>query len=92
MKDQSRFSELSSMSRRRFLVTTGSSTLASYLMLNRPAWALNADVARSGNFGELDATAEEGIDLYLENQDLLIGGRVGRGLPLMALSPDRSSA
>ena len=87
MKDQSRFSELSSMSRRRFLVTTGSSTLASYLMLNRPAWALNADVARSGNFGELDATAEEGIDLYLENQDLLIGGRVGRGITINGSIP-----
>ncbi|WP_319928100.1 copper resistance system multicopper oxidase [Vreelandella zhuhanensis] len=87
MTDQCRFIGSRLITRRRFLVTTGSSALAGYLLLNRPAWAADVDVARAGNFGQLDATAEEGIDLYLENQDLLVGGRIGRAITINGSIP-----
>ncbi|RCV91444.1 copper resistance system multicopper oxidase [Vreelandella rituensis] len=73
--------------RRRFLVTTASSALASYMLLNRPALAVATDAARAGNFGELDATAAEGIDLYIENQDLLVDGSIGRAITINGSVP-----
>ena len=75
------------MTRRRFLVTTSASAVASYMLLNSSAWAANLNMAKAGVFGELDATAGDGIDLYLENRDLLIGGKPGRAIAINGSIP-----
>ncbi|NMT64357.1 copper resistance system multicopper oxidase [Marinobacter orientalis] len=75
------------ITRRQFLVATSASAAASYMLLNRPAWAVTSDMARAGDFGELDATAGDGIDLYLENRDLLIGGQPGQAIAINGSIP-----
>ncbi len=75
------------MTRRRFLATTGTAALGGSLLLPRPAWAASPGVARAGEVGELDATAEEGIDLYIEHRDLLVGGRPGRAITINGSIP-----
>lgn len=87
MVDKSRYPRVGAMSRRRFLVSAGSSVLASYTLLHGPAWAANPELERAGDFGELDATAAGGIDLYLENQELLIGGEPGLGITINGSIP-----
>lgn len=74
------------MSRREFLVTAASATLASCVMPHLPAFAM-APVAAAGGFGQLDATAEGGIDLHLEMADLLVGGQVGRAITINGTAP-----
>ncbi|HEY7776087.1 MAG TPA: copper resistance system multicopper oxidase, partial [Kineobactrum sp.] len=61
--------------------------LGSYLLLQHRAWAENPAVPRAGNFTELNATAEGGIDLYLEHRELLINGRVGRAIAINGSIP-----
>ena len=56
----------SAMTRRRFLATTGSAALTGYFSVTRPAWAFGPALSEAGQFGELDATAAGGIDLYIE--------------------------
>jgi CopA family copper-resistance protein len=75
------------MTRRGFLSTTGSVALTCYLSLICPTLAANVGTAKAGEFGELDATAAAGIDLYLENRDLLIGGRPGRAIAINGSIP-----
>lgn len=75
------------VTRRRFLVTASCSALASYLVMHSPSYAGNTNPNRAGNFGELDATAENGIDLYLENQDVLVGGRIGQAITINGSIP-----
>lgn len=74
------------MSRRRFLATAASATLASY-GLPRPAAFAMAPTAAAGVFGQIDASAEGGIDLYLEHADLLVGGKVGRAITINGSIP-----
>jgi CopA family copper-resistance protein len=74
------------MSRRDFLATTASATLASLVMMRPPAFAM-APMAIAGEFGQLDATAEGGIDLYLERTDLLVGGKAGRAITINGSIP-----
>ena len=73
------------MTRRDFLAVTGSA-LACSMSLIRPAWAA-AGAARAGEFGELDATAAAGIDLYLESRELLVGGKPGRAIAINGSIP-----
>lgn len=87
MVDEYFFAGSNPVTRRGFLVRTGTSFVASFLLLNRTTWAARSDVTRAGDFGDLDATAEEGIDLYLEEQDLLIAGGVGRAITINGSVP-----
>ena len=75
------------MTRRNFLLTTGSAALAGAMGLTGAPWAADGAVARAGEFGELDATAEGGIDLYIERKDLLVGGRPGRAIAINGSIP-----
>ncbi|MFN2367026.1 MAG: copper resistance system multicopper oxidase [Desulfurivibrionaceae bacterium] len=75
------------MTRRDFLATTGSAALAGYFSLLEPAWAASPVTARAGEFGEINATAAGGIDLYLEKRDLLVGGRPGRAIAINGSFP-----
>ncbi len=75
------------MTRRNFLLTAGSATLAGCMAFNSNAWAADLDAARAGEFGQLDATAEGGIDLYIERKDLLVGGRPGRAIAINGSIP-----
>lgn len=78
---------LGTMTRRRFLTTTGSAALTGYLSLIGSAWAARPGIERAGQFGALDATAAGGIDLYIENRDMLVGGRPGRGIAINGSIP-----
>lgn len=49
--------------------------------------AASAPIPRAGRFGELDATAPGGIDLVLERQPLLVGGRLGSAITLNGSIP-----
>ena len=53
----------------------------------RPLWAARPATKSAGEFGELNATDPGGIDLYLERQDLLIGGRLGRAIAINGSIP-----
>ena len=75
------------MTRRQFLTTTGSATVAGCLLLNRNAWATNLGAVRAGEFGELDATAEGGIDLFIERRWLQVGGKSGRAITINGSIP-----
>jgi CopA family copper-resistance protein len=74
------------INRRQFLATAASAALAGPLWpgLN---WATGRDAARAGEFGELDATAEGGIDLTLEHRTLLVGGKPGRAITINGSIP-----
>ena len=87
MEDQFRYSPLRPMTRRRFLATTGSVALPGYLSLIRRTSAASPGIARAGEFGELDATASAGIDLYLDNRDLLVGGSPVRAIAINGSIP-----
>ncbi len=64
------------LSRRAFLGSTAAAALAGYGMLS-PA-ALGSSLPRTGRFGTLDATAPDGIDLYIEHQPMQVAGGVGK--------------
>jgi CopA family copper-resistance protein len=49
--------------------------------------AASASLPRAGRFGELDATAPDGIDLVLERQPLLVAGRLGSAITLNGSIP-----
>lgn len=74
------------ISRRRFLVTAGAAAVAGTGVL-APLGAVASDMPRAGEFGELDATAPGGIDLYLEHRSLLVGGRPGRAIAINGSIP-----
>jgi CopA family copper-resistance protein len=74
------------VTRRRFLLTSASAALAGY-SLPPPSHAASAGEGRAGEFGELDATSDGGIDLYLEHRDLLVGGRPGRAIAINGSIP-----
>jgi CopA family copper-resistance protein len=75
------------MTRRQFLATTGSVTVAGCLLLNSNAWAANLSAVRAGKFGELNATAEGGIDLFIERRWLQVGGKPGRAITINGSIP-----
>ena len=87
MTDNSKLTPRAAMTRRDFLVKTGCLTLGSYLALSRPAWANGLAVPSAGEFGELIATDAGGIDLYLEERDLLVGGKPGRAITINGSFP-----
>jgi CopA family copper-resistance protein len=74
------------MNRRRFLANTAWAALGGYALCG-PAWAAKPVAAQAGEFGELNATAPGGIDLYLERRDLLFGGRLGRAIAINGSVP-----
>ncbi len=76
-----------SMTRRKFLSTAASSALAGWMTYILPTWAVSAEIGRAGDFDELDATSESGIDLHLEYRRLLIGGRPGRAIAINGSIP-----
>ena len=74
------------LSRRSFIVATASAACASGALSS----SLSADgtgISRAGEFGELRATAPDGIDLYLERKELLIGGKPGRPITINGSLP-----
>ncbi|MGB3209963.1 MAG: copper resistance system multicopper oxidase [Desulforhopalus sp.] len=75
------------MTRRDFLATTGSAALASYMLLTRSSWGAGSGISQAGEFGELNATAAGGIDLYLESRELLVGGKPGRTIAINGSIP-----
>ncbi|MDR9500484.1 MAG: copper resistance system multicopper oxidase [Desulfurivibrionaceae bacterium] len=87
MADNVRPRPPAAMTRRHFLATTGSAALATYLTLTRPVGAAGPGPALAGEFGELDATAASGIDLYLERRPLLVGGRPGSAITINGSIP-----
>ena len=74
------------MDRRRFLVGTASAALAGCASVGA-TWAAEPGMARAGQFGQLDATAEGGIDLYLEKRELLVGGKPGKAIAINGSIP-----
>lgn len=74
------------LSRRRFLVTAGAAAVAGTGVLTSLG-AVAAELPRAGEFGELNATAPGGIDLYLEHRELLVGGRPGRAIAINGSIP-----
>ncbi|MDT8387446.1 MAG: copper resistance system multicopper oxidase [Thiogranum sp.] len=87
MTDRLRPGRAGAMSRRDFLMNTGSAALGSYLLLHQQILAAAPDIPPAGRFGELDATAAGGIDLYLDRRDLLIGGKPGRAIAINGSIP-----
>lgn len=53
----------------------------------RSIWAAQPAINSAGEFGELNATAPGGIDLYLEHKVLLIGGKPGRAIAINGSIP-----
>ncbi|MDA3962876.1 MAG: copper resistance system multicopper oxidase [Planctomycetota bacterium] len=74
------------LTRRGFLTAAASATLAS-CTLGRRIGAVGPTMARAGEFGQLDATAPGGIDLFIERKDLLVGGRPGRAIAINGSIP-----
>lgn len=82
------FSQAPLLSRRTFLGSTAAAALAGYGLLNPAALAAaSRSLPRAGTFGELDATAEGGIDLYLDRQPLLVGGKPGTAITINGSIP-----
>lgn len=75
----------SGLTRRRFLLT-GATALAS-LTLSPKLLASEGDHELAGDFGELDATAPGGIDLYIERKTLRIDGLPGRAITINGTLP-----
>ena len=78
------------ISRRHFIGSTASAAAAGYLSLLRPGWAaggLRGGIGPAGQVGELRATDPGGIDLYLEQRELLIGGRPGTAIAINGSLP-----
>jgi CopA family copper-resistance protein len=72
--------------RRRFL--QGAAATATLWAGGAPGLAREAGAfPRAGRFGELVATEPEGIDLVLERQPLLVGGRLGSAITLNGSIP-----
>jgi len=87
LKKNPGFRSLGPISRREFLVTAGSAAaLAGYTMFRPPGMAFAA-MPGAGEFVQLDATAEGGIDLYIETRELLIGGKVGKAITINGSIP-----
>ncbi|MFO8086157.1 MAG: copper resistance system multicopper oxidase [Desulfobacterales bacterium] len=88
MKDEFRYSRLEMITRRKFLQTTG---LVSVGFLWAPicsTWAAGRPATEcAGEFSELNATDPGGIDLYIEEKDLLIGGKPGRAIAINGSIP-----
>lgn len=74
------------INRRRFIQTATSATITSY-GLKFPAQALSQPHAHAGDFGELNASNPDGIDLNLEYKNLLVGGRPGRAIAINGSIP-----
>jgi CopA family copper-resistance protein len=75
------------MTRRHFLVTVSSTALAGYMPLAHPNSITGSELSRAGEFGELNATADGGIDLYLESRNLLVGGERSRAITINGSIP-----
>ena len=75
------------MSRRDFLTTTARIAAVGSLASVKGVWAAHSDIPFAGKFGELNATAERGIDLYIEKKELLIGGKPGRAITINGSIP-----
>ena len=87
MKDDMMYSAAKTLSRREFLCTTGLVSTGMFLSSLRPLWAAQPATKSAGEFGELNATHPDGIDLYLEHKDLLIGGKPGRAIAINGSIP-----
>jgi len=75
------------ITRRDFLTKVGTAAVAGSLTMFHPLWAADDSVPEAGNFGELDATDPRGIDLYIERQDLIIGGKPERAITINGSIP-----
>ena len=74
-------------SRRDFLLNTAFAAAAGSLLSVYDLSAADTRIPKAGNFGKLDATAERGIDLYIEKKDLLVGGKPGRAITINGSIP-----
>jgi len=75
------------MTRRNFLATAGSAALAGYMPLAHANPVASGGIGRAGAFSELNATAADGIDLYVESRDLYVGGKRGRAITINGSIP-----
>ena len=75
------------LTRRDFLGSTAAAAMAGYGMLTPAALAAPASMPRAGRFGELDASDPNGIDLVLERQPLLVGGKPGSAITINGSIP-----
>lgn len=87
MKDDVIYSATKTLSRRKFLSTTCLVSTGVLLPSLRPVWAAQPGTKSAGEFGELNATDPGGIDLYLEHENLLIGGKPGRAIAINGSIP-----
>jgi CopA family copper-resistance protein len=87
MKDDVMYSAAKTLSRREFLCTTCLVSTGVFLPSFRPIWGAQPATKSAGEFGELNATDPGGIDLYLEHNDLLIGGKLGRAIAINGSIP-----
>ncbi len=87
MKDDMTNFTTKTLSRRKFLQATGLVSTGLFLPSFRPLWAAPLATEGAGKFGELRATDPGGIDLYLEQKNLLIGGRPGRTIAINGSIP-----
>ncbi|MGK2887558.1 MAG: copper resistance system multicopper oxidase [Rhodococcus sp. (in: high G+C Gram-positive bacteria)] len=87
MKDENTHSAAKTLSRRKFLFKTCLVSTGVLLPSLRPAWAAQPGTKSAGEFGELNATDPGGIDLYLENENLLIGGNPGQAIAINGSFP-----
>lgn len=75
------------ITRRDFIALSGAAILTGYLGPVKPAVATEAVFDGAGKIGELDATNENGIDLYLEYKKLLVGGKPGNAISINGSIP-----
>lgn len=86
MSDSPRRPRNSPLTRRRFLGSAGAAFVAGWSFL-RPALAEPATAPIAGDMGMVRATDPGGIDLVLEERDLLIGGQSGRAITINGSVP-----
>lgn len=77
------------ITRRRFLGTTAATfvTGAGLMQASRAVAAANTGLVESGPPGELTATDPDGIDLYLDQQPLLVAGKPGHAITVNGSIP-----
>jgi CopA family copper-resistance protein len=75
------------MNRRDFLLSTAYAAAVGSLLMARNVGADGSETPQAGQFGKLDATAEGGIDLYIEKKELLVGGKAGRSITINGSIP-----
>ena len=87
LKQNQKYIAIAPMSRRDFLTTTARITAVGYLASVNGVWAAGSDISAAGKFGQLNATAENGIDLYIEKTSLQVGGKAGTAITVNGSIP-----